>query len=643
MTGSITSETSNERPQWLRSTWKNPWVRACLLVAAVLIAYFPATHAGYIWDDDVYVTQNPLLPAPDGLRRIWFSTDSPSQYFPLVYTTFRIEYGIWGLKPAGYHWDNILLHAANALLVWRLLARLKVPGAWLAAMIFALHPVQVESVAWVTERKNVLSVFFFLLTLLAWTEFIEGETRRKWAFYALALVFCALALFSKTTACTLPASLVLILWLQHRAIDRWRILQVAPFAALGVGMGLLTIWWERFHQGTHGQLFALGLVDRILIASHAVWFYLGKLLWPVDLTFSYPHWTLQPWNPLAYGWLLAGIALCYAIYCAREDIGRGGEVAAVYFVATLSPMLGFIMLYTFLYSFVADHYQYAASIGPIALACAGAVKFVESRRNIRNAVYGGAGVVVIALGWLTWHQCHIYHNSETVWYDTVGKNPGSLMAHFNLANELVRDSHAEEMRGRRDRALEFSKEALTHYNRAVEIDPTFVEARVNRANFLVSIGRSGDAYVDYTEAIRLAPDNATVQNAILFFQKHIADTKVASGDFAGALPYYQEIERRFPDNPHSHMELGRIWLGLHKPDEAAREYSEAMRLDPKAAQAGAGLAAAYAAQGRSADAVAACLSALEIAVQSGDKALADAIRKQMERYQKGAALPSGSR
>src|ERR1700677_650907 len=234
--------------------WKKPLFLAALIIAATLLAYLPATHGGYIWDDDVYVTDNPLLPAPDGLRRIWFSLESPSQYFPLVYTTFRAEYAIWKLDPAGYHWVNILLHIANALLVWRLLARLKVPGAWLAAMIFALHPVQVESVSWITERKNVLSVFFFLLTLLLWTEYTAVEQKRNWKLYAMALVCSALALFAKTTACPIPAALLLILWLQHKPVDRRRIFEIVPFAALGVGMGLVTVWWERFHQGTQGKL-----------------------------------------------------------------------------------------------------------------------------------------------------------------------------------------------------------------------------------------------------------------------------------------------------------------------------------------------------------------------------------------------------
>ena len=211
-------QTQAENPGWLRALWNRGWLPGLFLAAAVIFAYQPAWHAGFIWDDDDYVTNNRLLTAPDGLKRIWFSLDSPSQYFPLVYTTFRAERTLWGLNPAGYHWVNLLLHAANALLVWRLLRRLSVPGAWLAAAIFALHPVQVESVAWITERKNLLSLFFCLLALFSWVEFVED--RPRWRCYGLALVCYALALFSKTTACTLPAALLLVLWLKRQTDQR---------------------------------------------------------------------------------------------------------------------------------------------------------------------------------------------------------------------------------------------------------------------------------------------------------------------------------------------------------------------------------------------------------------------------------------
>ena len=387
------------------SLWHKPiWLFAMVLVLATIFAYRPAWNGSFVWDDDFYVTKNSLLTAPDGLRRIWFSLESPSQYFPLTYTSFRIERMLWGLKPTGYHWVNILLHTANALLLWRLLAELRVPGAWLAAGIFALHPVQVESVAWITERKNVLMAFFFLLALLAWTRFIDERNQRpiqrsrahkkqrakevteagkphrlSWPFYWLALIFYLLALCSKATACTLPAALFLILWLQKKRIDWRRVLQIAPFIVLGLAMGLMAIWWERYHQFTLGPMFALGPLERLIVATHAAWFYLGKLFWPTKLTFIYPQWTVDPNNLFSYIWLVAGIALCAAIYFARPYVGRSAEVAAAFFVATLSPVLGFIMLYTFRYTFVADHYQYLACIGPIALVSAGLVTLANSR------------------------------------------------------------------------------------------------------------------------------------------------------------------------------------------------------------------------------------------------------------------------
>src|SRR5438034_5985059 len=247
---------------------RRAFIFALILAAVTIFAYRPAWNGGFLWDDDVYITNNELLTAPDGLRRIWFSLDSPSQYFPLTYTSFKIERALWGLRPFGYHLTNLLLHVANALLLWRLLALLNVSGAWLAAGIFALHPVQVESVAWITERKNLLMGFFFFLTLIAWVAFIDERTRQRWRFYSLALVFCALALFSKATACTLPAALLLILWLQKKAINRERLIQIAPFVLMGLLMGLLVTWWERHHQGTQGAEFAIGLRERLLIASH---------------------------------------------------------------------------------------------------------------------------------------------------------------------------------------------------------------------------------------------------------------------------------------------------------------------------------------------------------------------------------------
>jgi hypothetical protein len=357
----------------------SPWLRAAAIVAATLVAYLPALGAGFVWDDDDYVTNNPLLRDPDGLARIWLSADAPSQYFPLVYTFFRLEYALWGLEPFGYHLVNVCLHAANALLAWAVLARLALPGAWLAAAIFALHPVHVESVAWISERKNVLSTLCFLGALLAWLRFALDGAGKRWWIVAFGLY--VLALFAKTTACTLPAAQLLALWLRGRAIDARRLAQLAPFLVVGVAMGAFTILWERLHQGTQGDRFALGFVESVLVASRAVWFYLGKLALPIGLSFSYPKFEVGAGDPRDWAWLVAGALLLFALWRARGRLGRGPLTAALFFVAMLSPVLGFIPLYTFLYTYVADHYQYVASLGPIALAAGAGARAFRSRRG----------------------------------------------------------------------------------------------------------------------------------------------------------------------------------------------------------------------------------------------------------------------
>jgi hypothetical protein len=248
--------------------------------------------------------------ATNGLHEIWLSAHTQSQYFPLVYTTFRFERQLWGLNPLGYHLVNILLHGLNAVLVWIILKRLQTPAAWLAAAIFALHPVQVETVAWITELKNLESLFFYLLALLAWMNFVDEPDRSWWHCYGLALAAYLLSLFAKTTACTLPAAMLLVLWLQGQRLTWSRCIQILPFLLAGLGMGLVSVWWKK-HLGNYDDRFGLPLsvLQRMLIAGRALWFYAGKLAWPVDLTFSYPHWDINPGALLQYVPLAGCIAV----------------------------------------------------------------------------------------------------------------------------------------------------------------------------------------------------------------------------------------------------------------------------------------------------------------------------------------------
>ena len=550
----------------------------CVLLLVTMLAYRHAWTAGYIWDDDVYVTQNKLLTAPDGLRRIWFSLDSPSQYFPLVYTTFRFEHALWGLNPVGYHLVNIVLHAANALLVWRLLDALRVPGAWLAAALFALHPVNVESVAWITERKNVLMGLFFLLSLLAWVRFMERESKRVGKYYALALLFYTLALFSKTTACTLPAALLLILWLKGMPITLRRIGQVVPFVVLGIVMGLVTIWWERHHQGTQGELFAIGLPERFLVAGRAFWFYLGKLIWPVDLAFSYPRWSISAGDLLDYVWLLATALLGVVVYFLRRRLGRGPEVALVYFAATLSPMLGFIMLYTFRYSFVADHYQYLASIAPLALASAGLTlggRYLGRQRDV--VVPALSGAVLVSLGLVTWQQCKMYSDSDTLWWATIARNPQSWMAYNNIAISLLQKGKTEE--------------AIAHYNKALELDPNYGEGHYNLANALLRVGRTEEAIAHYEKALEIYPKN-------IFARANLASVLVQGGRAEEGIAHYRKALELDPRNAAAHNNLGATLLRLGRLEEAAVHFREALAIDPNNAQANYNVANSLVAEGR---------------------------------------------
>jgi tetratricopeptide (TPR) repeat protein len=544
----------------LLSLYRANWFWGLVLVLSTIVVYQQAWHAGFIWSDDEYVTENKLLTAPDGLRRIWFSLDSPSQYFPLVYTVFRLEYAFWGLNPAGYHWVNILLHAANALLVWRLLRVSGIPGAWLAAALFALHPVQVQSVAWITELKNVLMGFFFLLALLAWVRFLEERPERIWKYYRHALFFYALALFSKTTACTLPAAMLLILWLKKKPIDLRRLAQVVPFVALGIGMGLVSIWWEHHHQGTEGEFFAMGLLERILLANRALWFYAGKLLWPVNLIFSYPRWTISAANPFDYFWLLLTAGFAAVVYFARRYVGRGVEVAALFFAATLSPMLGFIMMFTFHYTFVADHYQYLACLGPLTLAAAGLTKafdHLEKRGSLLPPVVSGA--LLFTLGALTWRLCGMYCDSDTIWRTTLATNPRSWMAHNNLAISL---QHAGRL-----------NEAVAHYQIALEINPGFGERHYNLANALAQLGRVDEAVAHYQKALERNPKHVAACYNLAALHLHMGKTDEAIAD-------YKKVLEINPNYAAAHNNLGGVLLQKAEVAEAVAHFRRAIEIEP---------------------------------------------------------------
>ncbi|MGD1277034.1 MAG: tetratricopeptide repeat protein [Tepidisphaeraceae bacterium] len=512
---------------------------AAALLVIVLAVYLPVMRSGgFIWDDPQYVTANPTLRDLGGLAAIWIHPTSIPQYYPLVHTTFWIEYHLWGLRPRGYHIDNVLLHAAAAILLWRFLRRLGIPGSLLAAAFFAVHPVNVESVAWITERKNVLSAVFYFLSAHAYLRFASNNLRSNRfvaGAYVLSLAFFVAALLSKSVTCSLPAAILLLILWRHGNL-RWRdVLPPLPFFAAGLAMAATTAILETRHVGAAGREWNWTFADRCLIAGRALWFYAFKLLWPARLSFIYPMWTrmhlAQRPGLIAFPASAAGVLA--ALWLLRRRLGRGPLVAVLFFFGTLLPALGFINIYPMRYSLVADHFQYLAAIGLFVLAAA-----ILHRRLLTRAV-AWAALVLLAI--LTVQQQVIYKNAIDLWQDTLAKNPHSFMVWGNLGDQYADLSNDQNL------------------------------APAQRA-FYRSQARNC-----YTKLIELAPDQPIAHYKWGIVKEYDGDLEAARAEFAKAL----EIEPQFAPAMDS---MGVVLMQLHRPDEAMQFYRRAIAIDPRFAE-----------------------------------------------------------
>ncbi|MCB9831053.1 MAG: tetratricopeptide repeat protein [Planctomycetes bacterium] len=493
-----------------------------LLLVCSLAAYWPAlSRGGYIWDDDDYVSENPLLVEEGGLGRIWFEPKASPQYYPLVFTSFLIERQLLGFGPRGQHVTNVLLQVLNAFLLYLVLKRLGLRGALIAALIFALHPVMVESVAWITERKNLLSGCFVLLSLRFYLV-AEDSTRAHPRAWYLALGAFVLALLSKTVAATLGPSFLLLAWWRRGRIGRLDLRRASPFFVLGAIGGIATAVIEVAGVQARGPEWDQGVLERILIAGRAVAFYAGKLAWPDPLLFNYPRWVVDVGSPGQWLYPLAVLAfgLSVSLAALRGRIGRGAATAFWLFVGTLFPALGFLNVYPMRYSFVADHFQYLAAIALI-------VPFAHhldriGRPGTRPAL---VAILVVCLGALSHRQCRLYENQEVLWRETLAGNPGSWIAANNLGMLSLRAGRIEEGRALVARALELAPQArevlnnagtivadldgdeegaLDLFRRAMKADPSYQDARTNLALMLVRLGRPAEAIPECDEAISRA-------------------------------------------------------------------------------------------------------------------------------------------
>jgi protein O-mannosyl-transferase len=568
-----------------------------LMLILVLVAYFPSLRGDFLWDDAGHVT-NSELQSGSGLWRIWFEPGVTQQYYPLLHSAFWLEHQIWGDAPLGYRLINLLWHATAACLFVTLLRRLAVPGALLAGLLFALHPVCVESVAWIAEQKNTLSTVLYLTAALAWLRFEDDRTPRR---YTIATCWFLAALLTKTVTATLPAALLVLAWWRRGRLS-WRgdALPLLPWLVLGASAGLFTVWFERFGIGAQGDDFNLSILERGLLAGRIFWFYLGKLVWPAGLVFFYPRWEIDATAAWQYLYPAAGLALLVGLIAWTRRVGGRGPLAAfLLFGGTLFPALGFLNVYPFVFSYVADHFQYLASLSLFALGAVGLVTIARHRR-LGLPWHGAQAVAVVimaVLGGLTWQQSRDYVDSITLYRATLARNPHSWVAHHNLAIELAEHGRPAE--------------ALAHARRAVELKANFAEGFNNLADILVRTGRPTEALPWLDRALELRPHYAEAHNtrgialmglmrpeeAIRHFERalelqrslvgahyNLGLAEAGRGRFAVAIQHFEQTLRLRPEHVGAELNWGVALVLSDRVAEARPHFERALQLEPEAAE-----------------------------------------------------------
>jgi protein O-mannosyl-transferase len=563
------------------------WILALVLLAVTCIAYLPAIRGGFVWDDAELINHNPLIRDGNGLQKFWFTTE-PLDYYPLTSSLFWLEWRLWRGNPTGFHIVNVMLHAANAILVWLILRQLRIPGAWLAALVFAIHPVNAATVAWISEHKNTLSMFFFATTILLYLKF---DAERRWHWYVLSLGAFLLALLAKTAVVMLPVVLLGCVWWLHKRVQWKDFLRTLPFFGMSFVMGLVTVWFQ-FHHAMGGYTVRTeGFLPRLAAAGWVPWFYLSKILWPFHLSVVYPRWNIAPTLWLSYvpGLILAG---CLALFWwKRETWGRALLFGIGYFVVMLFPVAGFLDQAFFEVSLVADHFQYFAIVGVIALITATGTLIWLRMNQWRRGIALLTLVLLMVLGVGTWTRSAIYADNRTLWEDTLIKNPNAWLAHHNLGTEL---SNAGELH-----------QAVEQYEETLRINPDYPQAHSNLGIVLSQLGRVEDALAQYREALRIKPDYADAH-------VNMGTALAGTGKVDEAMREFAEALRINPSYVEAHNDLGLALLSLGRMPEAIGHFEQASRINPNYVDAHLNWGAALGREGKLQEAMEQFAEALKI-------------------------------
>lgn len=590
------------------------------LIILVFITFFPALKAQYIWDDNDVLIENDLLKSVAGLWNIWTkpSVIPQGHYWPVLYTNFWLEYQLFGNNPFGYHLINILMHGVCCIFLYLLLKRLKIPGAWFAAALFAVHPLNVESVAWITERKNTLSGIFFFSSLLAY--FYSDQ--KKWIYISSILLFLA-ALLTKTSVVGFPFVILLIIWWKRGRIRVEDIYRLIPFFAAAITIGFFDAILIKTGMG---YSYGLTIIDRILIAGRAIWFYIYKLLFPFNLMAHYPRWQINPYNPLQYAFPLSLVIMIWLLWRYRNKIGRLPLVCLLYFIIMLAPTLGFVDFGYMGFSFVADRFQYLAGAGLMVLISS--LLFSHFQKKLKfPAIRFAAAFLIMILSIYSFQYSRVFYNMETLFQHTLSKNPESWVAYNNLA-------YTHEERGDLETASKYYRKAmeikpddpgvevnlanllekkgseektLEIYNKILSKNPGFINARFNLANLLAGKGKIDQAIMHYRIALSQRPRDAEIlsnlANALyvkgrrnealshykkaLMLNPELHEASYNAGliymenrEWDEAIEYLERYADKNPDNPHAWKKLGDAFLSSHSDQKAEKSYRRSLGLNP---------------------------------------------------------------
>ncbi|MGD0654060.1 MAG: tetratricopeptide repeat protein [Thermoguttaceae bacterium] len=586
---------------------------AALIVAAICIAYFPAFSSGFILDDDKLLTLNEQIRASDGLYQFWLTTKA-YDYWPVTNSTLWMEWRLWEMNPAGCHVTNLVLHAATSLLIWLILRKLSIPGAFLAALIFAVHPVNVESAAWIAQRKDDLAIVFFLLSML-W--YLKADMPRASAdaaparshggpwereknhsplttqhsslWYWLSLLAFALGMLSKGSIVILPLLLLGIVW-WLRPLTKWDLARTAPFFLIAAALAAVNVWFQT-HMG--GSIRTASLSVRILEAGAVVWFYLYKAVLPFNLVFIYPLWRIDPgdfrwWLPLA-----ATLTVTAVLWLYRKGWSRPILFVWGFFCVALLPVMGFTDVGFMKHSLVADHYQHIAVIGVIALAAAGwSVWHGRLRGAFARSAYAAAVIAVLAILLLSRLQNGLYCDAAELYRLTLEKNPGCWLIHNNLGVLLADEGRKQD--------------AMAQYKETLRLNPDYADAHNNLGNALGALGQWQDALGFYHKALELVPENPATMNNLGYALDSL-------GRYTEAIEQYQKALKLAPNSAGIRDNMALALVHMDRLPEAFEQYRATISLEPKSPQFHAHFGFALAKAGRLPEAIDECREALRLA------------------------------